>query len=62
MGIEIAREREGSGRGYFGFDYDDEAAVADTLPAAHDGDDGDFVEYGDLPAIAVVIGGDRFAL
>ena len=40
----------------------DAAAVADTLSAAHDDDNGDFVEYGDFPAIAVVIGGDRFAL
>ena len=40
----------------------DEADVSDTLPAAHDDDDGDFVEYGDLPAIAVAIGGDLFAL
>ena len=31
MGLEIAREREGQGRGYFGFDYDDEAAVAEQL-------------------------------
>ena len=31
MGLEIAREREGQGRGVFGFDYDDEAAVAEQL-------------------------------
>ncbi len=31
MGLEVAREREGQGRGYFGFDYDDEAAVAEQL-------------------------------
>ncbi|MEO1074512.1 MAG: glycoside hydrolase family 2 TIM barrel-domain containing protein [Bacteroidota bacterium] len=31
MGLEIAREREGEGRGIFGFDYDDEAAVAEQL-------------------------------
>ena len=31
MGLEIAREREGEGRGVFGFDYDDEAAVAEQL-------------------------------
>ena len=31
MGLEIAREREGSGRGYFGFDYDDEEAVEEQL-------------------------------
>ena len=40
----------------------DEADVADTLPAPRDDDDGDFVEYGDLPAIAVAIGGDLLAL
>ena len=28
MGLEIARERAGAGRGVFGFDYDDEVAVA----------------------------------
>ena len=31
MGIEIAREREGTGVGYFGFDYDDEEAIAEQL-------------------------------
>ena len=31
MGLEIARERPGQGRGVFGFDYDDEAAVAAQL-------------------------------
>lgn len=31
MGLEIARERPGQGRGVFGFDYDDEAAVAEQL-------------------------------
>ena len=31
MGLEVAREREGEGRGVFGFDYDDEAAVAEQL-------------------------------
>ncbi len=31
MGIEIARERDGQGRGVFGFDYDDRAAVAAQL-------------------------------
>jgi hypothetical protein len=31
MGLEIARERPGQGRGIFGFDYDDEAAVAEQL-------------------------------
>ena len=31
MGLEIARERPGEGRGVFGFDYDDEAAVAEQL-------------------------------
>ena len=31
MGLEIARERPGEGRGYFGFDYDDDAAVAEQL-------------------------------
>ena len=31
MGLEIARERPGQGRGVFGFDYDDRAAVAEQL-------------------------------
>jgi hypothetical protein len=31
MGLEVARERPGEGRGYFGFDYDDEEAVAAQL-------------------------------
>lgn len=31
MGLEVARERDGEGRGYFGFDYDDEEAVAGQL-------------------------------
>ena len=31
MGLEVARERPGEGRGVFGFDYDDEAAVAAQL-------------------------------
>jgi hypothetical protein len=31
MGLEVARERPGDGRGVFGFDYDDEAAVAAQL-------------------------------
>jgi hypothetical protein len=31
MGLEIARERPGEGRGVFGFDYDDEEAVAAQL-------------------------------
>ena len=31
MGLEVAREREGTGRGYFGFDYDDQDAVAEQL-------------------------------
>ncbi len=31
MGLEVARERPGQGRGVFGFDYDDQAAVAEQL-------------------------------
>ncbi|MEM1118688.1 MAG: hypothetical protein AAGJ11_19435 [Bacteroidota bacterium] len=31
MGLEVARERPGEGRGVFDFDYDDEAAVAEQL-------------------------------
>ena len=31
MGLEIARERPGQGRGVFGFDYGDEQAVAEQL-------------------------------
>jgi hypothetical protein len=31
MGLEVARERPGQGRGYFDFDYDDEEAVAEQL-------------------------------
>jgi hypothetical protein len=31
MGLDVARERPGEGRGVFGFDYDDDAAVAAQL-------------------------------
>jgi len=49
MGIEIAREREGSGRGYFGFDYDDEAAVAEQLERVRE----EVMLYKDHPALLI---------
>lgn len=47
MGLEIARERAGEGRGVFGFDYDDEAAVAAQLARVRE----DVLRYRDHPAI-----------
>ena len=47
MGLEIAREREGQGRGVFGFDYDDEAAVAAQLERVR----AEVMRYRDHPAL-----------
>ncbi len=47
MGLEIAREREGSGRGYFGFDYDDPVAVAEQLERVRQ----EVLMYKDHPAL-----------
>ena len=49
MGIEIAREREGSGRGVFGFDYDDETAVARQLERVRE----EVMQYKDHPALLI---------
>jgi hypothetical protein len=47
MGLEIARERPGSGRGYFNFDYDDSAAVAEQLERVR----AEVLKYKDHPAL-----------
>lgn len=47
MGIEIARERPGSGRGVFNFDYSDSAAVADQLHRVRE----EVLMYKDHPAL-----------
>ncbi|OZC03564.1 glycoside hydrolase family 2 TIM barrel-domain containing protein [Rubricoccus marinus] len=47
MGLEIAREREGQGRGVFGFDYDDEEAVAAQLERVR----AEVMELKDHPAL-----------
>ncbi len=49
MGLEIARERDGEGRGYFGFDYDDEAAVAEQLERVR----AEVMRYKDHPALLI---------
>ncbi|MEM0961329.1 MAG: hypothetical protein AAGK21_02155 [Bacteroidota bacterium] len=49
MGLEIAREREGEGRGVFGFDYDDEAAVAEQLARVR----AQVEQYKDYPALII---------
>lgn len=49
MGLEIARERPGQGRGVFGFDYDDEAAVAEQLAAVRE----EVLKYKDHPALLI---------
>ncbi len=47
MGIEIARERSGSGRGIFNFDYSDSAAVAEQLARVRE----EVLLYKDHPAL-----------
>ena len=47
MGLDIARERPGSGRGVFGFNYDDSAAVAAQLAAVRE----EVLMYKDHPAL-----------
>ena len=49
MGLEIAREREGEGRGFFGFDYDDEQAVAEQLERIR----AEVMQYKDHPALFI---------
>ncbi|WP_412063057.1 glycoside hydrolase family 2 TIM barrel-domain containing protein [Rubrivirga sp. IMCC45206] len=49
MGLEIARERAGEGRGVFGFDYDDEAAVAAQLERVR----AEVIRYKDHPALLI---------
>ncbi|NBC18899.1 MAG: hypothetical protein GVY18_16475 [Bacteroidetes bacterium] len=49
MGLEIAREREGQGRGVFGFDYDDEEAVAEQLERVR----AEVMELKDHPALII---------
>ncbi len=47
MGIEIARERSGTGRGIFNFDYSDSAAVASQLARVRE----EVLLYKDHPAL-----------
>jgi hypothetical protein len=49
MGLEVARERPGEGRGYFGFDYDDEQAVAEQLERLR----GEVERYKDHPSLII---------
>ena len=49
MGLEIARERPGQGRGVFGFDYNDAAAVAEQLAAVRE----EVLQYKDHPALLI---------
>lgn len=49
MGLEIARERPGQGRGVFGFDYNDAAAVAEQLAAVRE----EILTYKDHPALLI---------
>lgn len=47
MGLEIAREREGQGRGVFGFDYNDQVAIAEQLERVR----AEVMAYKDHPAL-----------
>lgn len=47
MGLEVARERDGQGRGYFGFDYDDDEAVSAQLERIR----AEVMQYKDHPAL-----------
>jgi hypothetical protein len=49
MGLEVARERPGEGRGLFGFDYDDEEAVAAQLDRLR----AEVEKYKDHPALII---------
>jgi hypothetical protein len=49
MGLEVARERPGEGRGYFGFDYDDEEAVVAQLERLR----AEVEKYKDHPALII---------
>lgn len=49
MGLEIARERDGEGRGIFGFNYDDETAVAEQLERIR----AEVERYKDHPALII---------
>ena len=49
MGIDIAREREGSGRGVFGFDYNDADAVRAQLDAVRE----EVLQFRDHPALMI---------
>lgn len=49
MGLEVAREREGTGRGYFGFDYSDKDAVAEQLERVR----AEVMQYKDHPALMI---------
>ncbi len=49
MGLEIARERAGQGRGDFGFDYGDAAAVAAQLARVRE----EVLRYKDHPALLI---------
>jgi hypothetical protein len=49
MGLEVARERPGEGRGHFGFDYDDEAAVAAQLERLR----AEVQQYANHPALII---------
>jgi hypothetical protein len=49
MGLEVARERPGEGRGHFSFDYDDEEAVAAQLQRLR----AEVEQYASHPAVII---------